>query len=189
MLYLVNRNPVQGQAAPMAGSMPASPATTETQALVETGAPIADPAATGFVYGGSGEYPGYAPPVYTPAPPRPPKARSYLGLATLSLALVTMGILGSLSLTGVATIPLVVTLAAGLAVLGVGLLVGTLFGRARWLMALAIPLLLVIALVALVPSNLRIPTQITGGERTWAPTTVLQASAPYDSRSVTQYST
>jgi hypothetical protein len=142
-----------------------------------TGAPAS---ATGFVYGGYGEYPGYTAPVSTPAPPRPPKDHSYLGLATLSLALITVGILGSLSLSGVATIPLVVILAAGLGVLGVGLLVGTLFGRARWLMALAIPLLLVVALVAVIPANLRLPKVTSVGDRVWTPTTVQSASAPYD---------
>ena len=104
-----------------------------------------------------------------PAPPRAPKPRSYLGAATLSVALVAMGVLVALNVTGATTIPAVVVLSTGLGVLGLGLLVGTFVGKARWLLSIAIPLLLVIALVALVPANLRLGTQIA--DRSWSPST------------------
>ena len=83
--------------------------------------------------------------------------------------MVVVGTLVTLNVTGAATIPPVVVLATGMGVLGIGLLVGAIFGRARWLMALAIPLLLVTAIVALVPSNLELGTDI--GDRSWQPTT------------------
>ena len=135
------------------------------------GPAVVAPAAesTGYAYGGYGGYPGYTAPVPTPVPPRAPKPRSYLGAATLSVALVAMGVLVALNVTGATTIPAVVVLSTGLGVLGLGLLVGTFVGRARWLLSIAIPLLLVIALVALVPANLRLGTQIA--DRSWSPST------------------
>jgi phage shock protein PspC (stress-responsive transcriptional regulator) len=134
---------------------------------------------TGYAYGGAGNYPGYIAPPAVPVAPRPPRARSYLGLATLSLALIAMGALGSLALTGAADIPVVVVLAGGLAAIGVGLLIGSIFGRARWLLALAIPLLMVTALVALIPANVQLPRNVTVGDRSWSPTTIIEASSPH----------
>jgi len=197
VLWLVNRPP-SGTATwttttamqPTATSPqgPASPQTTAVagfsgEATVDTAViPTATPPnagdSTGFAYGGYGGYPGYQAPVPAPVPPRAPRPRSYLGLATMSLSLVTMGVLGWLSMAGVVSIPAVVVLAAGLAVLGLGLLVGTLFGRARWLIALALPLLLVTVLVALVPSNVHLGKGI--GERNWQPTTTEQAAGPFE---------
>lgn len=143
---------------------------------LQPSASVATPAATraaaqttGYSYGGYGDYPGYTAPAAAPAPSPAPKPRSYLGAATLSVALVVVGTLVTLNVTGAATIPPVVVLATGMGVLGIGLLVGAIFGRARWLMALAIPLLLVTAIVALVPSNLELGTDI--GDRSWRPTT------------------
>ena len=195
VLYLINRDPRTTITPPTpttvttpmtamppaaSGPMPADPVSTSTLAFDSTS--VEQPAypATGFAYGGYGDYPGYPTPTPTPVAPRPPRPRSYLGLATLSLSLVTMGVMGALSLSGLVAIPLVVTLSAGLAVLGLGLLVGTLFGRARWLMAIAIPLLLVVALVAVIPANLKLPRVTSVGERSWSPTTVQQASTPYE---------
>jgi hypothetical protein len=88
-----------------------------------------------------------------------------------------MGLLGALSLSGAVSIPAVVVLAGGLAVLGLGLLVGSVIGRARWLMSIAIPMLMVTALVALIPANLRLPKDASIGERSWVPTNVVEASA------------
>jgi len=198
VLWILNRDraqasPTPAPVAPYAPPGPTAPqsadSTPTTSMPVETRdtlvAPfavetaVATPAATGYAYGGYGDYPGYQAPVPTPVAPRPPKPRSYLGLATLSVSLLTMGVLGSLSLSGVAAIPLVVILSAGLGVLGLGMLVGTLFGRAKWLMSLAIPLLLVIALVAVVPANLHLPKTITVGDRNWSPTTVQLVAPSY----------
>jgi hypothetical protein len=162
-----------GAALPTVTETPtASDAATVAVAQTVTSAPtVTAPAAesTGYAYGGYGGYPGYTAPVPAPVPPRAPKPRSYLGAATLSVALVAMGVLVALNVTGATTIPAVVVLSTGLGVLGLGLLVGTFVGRARWLLSIAIPLLLVIALVALVPANLRLGTQIA--DRSWSPST------------------
>ena len=197
VLWILNRDRTPASAAPAtmappppsAAAAPSDSASMDSPTAVESrdtlvapyavASAVATPTATGYAYGGYGDYPGYQAPVPTPVPPRPPKARSYLGLATLSVSLLTMGVLGSLSLSGVATIPLVVILSAGLGVLGLGLLVGTLFGRAKWLMSLAIPLLLVVAIVAVVPTNLRLPKTITVGDRLWSPTTVQTVAPSY----------
>ncbi len=154
------------------------PIANETAATAVLTPSVSTAETTGFAYGGYGGYPGYQAPVPAPVPPPVPRPRSYLGLATMSLSLMTMGILGWLSMAGVVDIPAVVVLAAGLGVLGLGLLVGTLFGRARWLIALALPLLLVTVLVALVPSNVHLGKGI--GERTWQPTTTEQANGPFE---------
>lgn len=138
---------------------------------------------TGYAYGGYGGYPGYDAPVPAAPPPPAPRPRSYLGLATMSLAVIAMGVLAALSITGVVTVPAVVVLSVGLGVLGVGLLVGSLLGRARWLIALALPLLLVTALVALIPSDLgtRLESRLGDGigERVWTPATVAEAAGPF----------
>ncbi len=184
VVWLANRTP--GSALTVAAgpvvAPPAAPEATMTfgTAAMATGTAVQEPVAAstepGFAYGGHGGYPGYVAPTPAPTPPPAPTPRSYLGLATVSLALIVMGILGSLQIAGVATIPAVVTLSAGLGVLGLGLLVGSFLGRARWLIAIALPLLLVIALVALIPANLKMGNGI--GERVWIPTTVAEAAGP-----------
>lgn len=140
-----------------------------------TAAPVAE--TTGFSYGGYGDYPGYVAPTPVPVPPPAPKPRSYLGAATLSLALIAVGTLVALNVSGVTDIPPVVVLATGLGVLGLGLLVGTFFGRARWLLSIAIPLLGVTMLAAVLPSDLRLGTEI--GDYTWAPTTTADTAEEF----------
>ena len=105
-------------------------------------------------YGSSVAYgppptPSYEPPL-PPPPPLPPRERSSLGLITLSLAVLVGGVLLALDLTQAYEVSAVVMLAAPLAVLGLGLIVGAWAGRARWLVFLAIPLALVTALVSAV---------------------------------------
>jgi len=138
---------------------------------------------TGFAHGGSGDYPSYVAPEYQPPADVPPvqpyeqRPRSYLGAATLSVAIIVVGALSALSLADVASIEPVAIMAVGLGVLGLGLLVGTFFGRALWLLLLAIPLALITAIAAMVPSNLSLGDGI--GERTWRPVSVAQATVPY----------
>ena len=172
VLYLANRPPAS--ALPSAGVAPAEgdPAmttTTQTQ----------PPTPTPYAYGGSGAYPGYAAPQPTPVPPTP-RPQSYLGLATVSIAVIVTGLLVTLEVTGVADIPVVVILATALGILGLGLLVGAFVGRARWLVALAIPLLLVTAPIAMIPADFGQRLDAGVGERSWVPRTPAQASTPFE---------
>lgn len=147
-----------------------APATAQTSTIaMAPSAPVESPLTeTGYSFGGYGDYPGYTAPVPAPTPPAT-RPRSYLGAATLSIALLVLGALITLNITEVTDIPAVVVLASGLAVLGIGLLAGSAFGRARWLLAIAIPLLVVTSIVAVVPSNLRLGTEF--GDLEWRPTT------------------
>lgn len=185
VVWLVNRPP-SGMTAPSAVPVDSTSGQSSTSvpdpgshAPAVQAPPTAETTAatTGYAYGGYGGYPGYQAPAPSPRPAPAPTPRSYLGLATVSLAVLTMGILGSLAISDAVSIPAVVVLSAGLGVLGVGLLVGTAIGRARWLIALALPLLLVTAVVALVPADLRISGGI--GEATWTPMTAADVSEDF----------
>lgn len=102
--------------------------------------------------------PPYAPPAYVPPvppppppippmpprPPRPPRPRSRLGLLTLSVVLVVVGILALVDLAAYQNVPLGAYFAAALAVVGLGLLLGTWIGRSRGLIAWGIVLTLLL---------------------------------------------
>lgn len=158
VLYLVNRPPAAQPVADVA--------------------PVADAAPTAFAYGGAGEYPGYQAPAS--AYVRPPRPRSYLGLATLSLAVIVVGVLVMLNATALAEIPAVVVMSIALGILGLGVLVGTVVGRATWLLWLAVPLLGATALVSLVPQDLGARLDGGVGDRVWRPTTIAELSVPYE---------
>jgi phage shock protein PspC (stress-responsive transcriptional regulator) len=116
-----------------------------------------DPA-TGAVYG--------AP---TPVAPQPrTEPRSYLGLVTLSAAIVVGGLLALVGSLGASISGLVVS-ASLLLVFGVGLLVGAWRGRARWLIAPALILVLFVQAAAAV-QNVVDTTGSGAGDRTWTPT-------------------
>ena len=97
----------------------------------------------------------------------PERRRSRLGLMTLSAAAVVAGALLTLRSAGVQEVTAARTLAAVLVVLGAGMVVGTWFGRARWLL---LPSLVVAALLipaAVLPST---PGYSGGvGAQTWTP--------------------
>ena len=169
VIWLMNRNGLVGESASQATTAPASDPGQASSA--------ADASGTGFAHGGAGDYPTYVAPVSEPIPPRPPRPRSYLGAATLSLAIIVVGVLSALSLADVYTIQPVAILAVGLGVLGLGMLVGTFFGRALWLLSIAIPLAAITVLASFVPTNLTLGDGV--GQRTWRPVTVAQAQVPY----------
>ena len=190
VLYLVNRQtPVQPypavQPSAAAQTYAATPSAAEgvsasTQAVTNEVLAAADvpPPPTAYAYGGSGSYPGYTAPIPAPVPPTP-RPRSYLGLATVSIAVIVTGLLVSLDVTGLLDIPAVVTLSIALGILGIGLLVGAVVGRARWLVALAVPLLMLVALVALIPADLGQRVEAGVGERSWQPTTLVDVAEPF----------
>lgn len=107
-----------------------------------------------------------APPSWTPPPPPPP--RSPLGLVTLSVALVAAGALVSWNLATGHDVPAEIVLAICLGVVGLGLVVGTVVGRARGL--IAVGALLVIATSIAGVSHVGLRGGV--GERTWTPHTI-----------------
>lgn len=82
----------------------------------------------GYAYGGAPQY-------REPASVKPLR-RSYLGLIALSAASVAVGV------TALITQSPVALTAAPVLVLGIALIVGAFWGRARWLLFLAVPLLI-----------------------------------------------
>jgi len=123
--------------------------------------------------------PTYGPPVppqQPPPPPKPPKERSYLGRLTVSAALIVVGLMVGWNSASDDDIRAVAILAAALAVVAAGLVVGAFMGRARWLIAIAIPLTLATSATAVADEHL--PGGV--GERDWAPASVMRAERGYE---------
>lgn len=88
-------------------------------------------------------YPAQGVPPVPPPSPRKPRERSALGILSLGAAAVASGVLFAVRLASSTNQPSTTTiLATSTLVLGVGLLIGTFFGRARWLVIPGIALLL-----------------------------------------------
>jgi len=104
-------------------------------------------------------------PAWEPAVPAPPRERSTLGPVTLSVATLVAGLLLLLRELGVDGITGPRVLAAALLVVGAGLVVGTWFGRARWLLAVGVVLALLLVPAAALDGRLA----GGAGERTWVP--------------------
>ncbi|WP_341717570.1 PspC domain-containing protein [Micromonospora sp. FIMYZ51] len=112
-----------------------------------------------------------APPPVSPRPPKPPKKpreRSALGAVTFSLIFVALGVVGILDLLDVFAVGASAYFAAALAVIGLGLLVGTWFGRARWLIALGLVTAAALGVATIAESYDRV--RGVDGAVTWAPT-------------------
>ncbi len=78
-----------------------------------------------------------------PPPPRKPRDRSALGILSLGAAAVVGGVLTAIRLASSDSTPSTTTILAGTTlVLGLGLLLGTFVGRARWLVIPGVALLL-----------------------------------------------
>ncbi|MEU3453279.1 PspC domain-containing protein [Micromonospora sp. NPDC006766] len=171
--------------------IPAEPTTTETLAGQQPawpnppttgplGSPISVPSPPPM--GASLPPGGYRPPFaphgpyagpYPPAPPAParvpkrPKERSALGAITFSLIFLALGVVAVLDLLHVFPIGAAGYFAAALATIGVGLLVGTWFGRARWLIALGLVIAAALGIATVAESYDRVGG--INGTVTWAP--------------------
>jgi phage shock protein PspC (stress-responsive transcriptional regulator) len=122
-------------------------------------------------------------PHWTPPPAPEPRERSLLTRATLGLALVLVGVLWSLRVADVLTIGWGSILAGALLVIGVGLLIGSVIGRARWLIlagALLVPLVVVaqVAPFAYLADDWNVDSSSAGEIRS-APTDLTELRSEY----------
>jgi phage shock protein PspC (stress-responsive transcriptional regulator) len=85
----------------------------------------------------------------TPPPSRPP---SPLGRVTLAVALLAVGVAAILDRAGLADLTLAGLLSIALVAVGVGLVVGAWWGRARWLIAVGFALLPFVLVAAILPA-------------------------------------
>lgn len=153
--YLVLRN---RQAAPSTTgwAAPAAWTTPETAAPPSSYGPPPPPA-----YGAP---PPYGTPVFGPPPPPTPRPpRSPVGWVTLSATVVVVGLVLLAAALGADGVTAERVLAAALLVVGGGLLVGAVRGRARWLAFFAVPLALALAAVTAVGDEF----DPSSGLRTW----------------------
>jgi phage shock protein PspC (stress-responsive transcriptional regulator) len=101
--------------------------------------------------------------------------RSGLGLATIGVALLVTGMAALLDNAGLFSLSLAQYLALPLVILGLGLMIGSWVGRARWLLILAVPLVGLTLLTGLVT----VPLQGGFGDRLLQPTTAQAADRPF----------
>jgi phage shock protein PspC (stress-responsive transcriptional regulator) len=104
-----------------------------------------------------------APPTAVVAPRRP---RSWLGWLIVGALLIVTGTLGIVGLTGIAHPQPADVFAVAIAVVGVGLVIGGFWGRARLMILVGLLLVALLAVADGVPRNLT----WTAGNRTWTPT-------------------
>lgn len=114
-------------------------------------------------------------PLSVPAVRRAPRERSPLAWLTLGVAALAVGVTATVGSLGELEIPLVVYPSIGLIVLAGGLLVGTMLGRARWLIA---PALLLVP-VTLLSSVVDVPIEGGYGGRDYAPDSVSEVADEY----------
>ncbi|MGC4787388.1 PspC domain-containing protein [Micromonospora sp. DT178] len=103
-----------------------------------------------------------------PKPPKRPRERSPLGAVTFSLIFLALGVVAVVDLLDVFEVGASAYFAATLATIGLGLLVGTWFGRARWLIALGVVAAAALGVATVAESYDRI--RGVDGNVTWAPT-------------------
>jgi phage shock protein PspC (stress-responsive transcriptional regulator) len=151
---------------------PAAPPPTVPVDTPSGGTTMSTP--TAFAPYGPYSAPPTAPLPPTPTVPRPPRPRSRLGRLIFSIALIVLGLIGLADLAGV-SVPFGTYLAAALAVLGIGMIVGAWYGRARLLIAPGIILAIVVGSVGAFPFS-----GFHGGEITWRPATLSQVESSYD---------
>ncbi len=117
--------------------------------------------AQGWPYGQPGYPQSPAPPQSAaqqryPEQPPGPRSRSYLGAIALCAAIIWFGAAWTLNAADVTSMTAVTIFGVTLAILGVGILVGAWVGRARWLVALALPLSLMVWGLSAVPDGVRL---------------------------------
>jgi hypothetical protein len=185
--------PGGGPAGPVATAAPAASATTPLSSApvpAEAQAAPAEPPPNWPALGWHGgatataERPTWPEPVSTLPPGPPPgwapptgggRPRSILGRVTIGVMLVVLGGAAALDVAGAVDLDARHYLAIALAMLGLGLVVGSRVGRARWLIALGVLLLPVLVATSL----LRVPIEGGVGDRREAPVTVAEIKDDY----------
>ena len=109
----------------------------------------------------------------------PPKEKSVLGRLTVGVALLVAGTLVALDVADVVTVSAVVVIASALAIVALGLLVGTFVGRSRGLIALGIGLVLVLIPLSAVPDGIRWNAGDGAGDRTYRVATMADLESEY----------
>jgi phage shock protein PspC (stress-responsive transcriptional regulator) len=148
-------------------------ATEEPTAVSAVAAPPAAPGDTAVLPMGAPPLPpGTAP---SPPPRRVPRERSGLGWMTLGALLVAIGVVTLLDLQDVVRLTAGQYLAMAVATIGVGLLVGAWYGRARWLI---VPGLVLIPFM-LAASLIHVPFEGGVGDRLFRPTSIEAVEPEY----------
>lgn len=112
-----------------------------------------------------------------PPPPPPPRERSMLGRLTIAVGLI---VLASMALVDVAfdrvEIEPVHYVATAVGIVGLGLLVGTWIGKARWLILVGVLVLPMLWFTSFWPANFT----FTAGEVREEPISVAEVASPYE---------
>ncbi len=90
-------------------------------------------------------------PVEEPGPEPPARRRPLVGVVALSGLAIAIGVLAGVDQIGAFHLAPMTYLATALAAVGGGLVLGSFFGRARWLILLGIPLTVAVLAASLVP--------------------------------------
>lgn len=137
--------------------------------------------------GTSGATAANAEPAAPPAGPArragPPPRRSRLGRLTAGVLLVVLGLAWLLHQLEVVDLGVIDVLALALLVIGLGLLVGSWWGRSRGLIVWGVVLTLVLAAASTVEAGLQDVGVIASGgvgERTWAPSSAEEIEPSYE---------
>ncbi|MFG2080814.1 PspC domain-containing protein [Micromonospora tulbaghiae] len=175
---------------PAYGAGPAWPGARDAGARLDEPAAVPPPAPVGAPLPPGGYRPPFAPhgpyagsppvppPVRPPRPPKRPKERSPLGAITFSLIFLALGVVAMLDLLDVFPVGAAGYFAAVLATIGLGLLVGTWFGRARWLIALGLVTAAALGIATVAESYDRV--RGIDGNVTWAPTDLRDLADRYE---------
>lgn len=163
---------------PVAAPAPAPSPLAWSPAPSETGVLPLSPDRTAVLPrpAGRGDAVGVATQPERAAPPRPPKPLAFLGPLTVSIAVALAGSLMLLHAVGAIELRPSDIFIVVLAVVGLGLLVSTWFGRARGLILLGLLLIPVVAVSAVAD---RVDLRGGIGDRTWAPEGMSQLRDEY----------
>jgi len=116
------------------------------------------------------------PPPSPPKAPKPARPRSYLGRLMMACMLIAIGVLALLRNLGTVDLEARHFASAGMLVIGLGLLVGSFFGRARGLILVG----LIGVPILVVATTVRVPLDGPWGEQEARPAAVAELEAGYE---------